>query len=203
MSVVRNGSGTWPQRLLHARPVLLVQGCDQKATPTGSTSMSFNSTGRAALPLRHLLLDGDLLLLVPHPPAPMIRRLAQRNAVDPGAQRGLAVKTVDAAKDLDENFLGQVGGVGLVAHRAREQRINRLMVVCDQPGKRLLRTRPQLCHESRFVGLERECAGKIAHGEVRLQVSTLPRYRTSSTVCTLPASHLITNETREGPPMES
>ena len=93
----------------------------------------------AVFPIRHLLLDGDLLLLMAHPPAALVGCLAQRNAINPGPQRRLAVKTADAAEDLDENFLGEVGSVGAVAHGARQQRINRLMVVRDQPGKRLFR----------------------------------------------------------------
>ena len=119
------------------RPVLLVQsrvigrlrGVDQHV---------LQQHRPAAFPFPHFLLDGDLVLLMPHPPAPLIRRLAQGDAVDPGAQRRLAMKTADAAEDLNEHFLGQVGRIGLVAYGACEQRVNRLMIVCDQPGKRLL-----------------------------------------------------------------
>src|ERR1700690_1459126 len=115
------------------------------------------------------------------------------------------MKTADAAKDFDKYFLGQVGSIGLVAKGAREQRINWLGIVCDQPGESLLRTPPQLFDQSRFVGLERECAGNVAHGEVRLQFSVLPRYRTSSIVCTHPSFAPIvvtaaTHETRKAEP---
>jgi hypothetical protein len=49
---------------------------------------------------------------MPLPPAALVRRFAQRDAVDPGTQRRLAVKSANSAEDLHENFLGQIGGVG-------------------------------------------------------------------------------------------
>ena len=96
--MVRNGSGTWPSACPRATGSPRA-GCDRKGL-RGIDQHVFQQHRPSALPLRYLLLDGNLLLLVPHPPAAMIRRLAQRNAVDPGAQTGLAVKTVDAGKTL-------------------------------------------------------------------------------------------------------
>ena len=45
------------------------------------------------------------------------------------------------AENLHEDFLGQIGSVGAVMHGARQQRVNRLVIARDQPGKSLLRAR--------------------------------------------------------------
>ena len=95
-------------------------------------------------------------------------------------------ETAHAAENLDEDFLGQVGSIGAVLHGARQQRKNRLMVARDKPRKRFLRAGPQLRDQSRFFGLERQRAGKIAHGEVRLQISsppTLPQIAVPLGIC--------------------
>ena len=144
--------------------------------------MSFNCHVLPSCPSLVSMLDGNFLPLVPRPPAPLVRRLAQSDAIDPRPQRRLAVKAAYSAKDLNEDFLSKVGGVGAVAHGARQQRINGLMVMRDQPRKRLLGAGSQFFNESRLFGLERQRASKIAHGEVRLQFSALPRYRNSPKV---------------------
>ena len=97
---------------------------------------------------------GIFLLLVPHPPAPLVRGLAQGDAVNPGPQRRLAVKTAHSPEDLHKDFLGQVGGVGAVLHGARQQRVDRLVVARDQPRKSLLGAGPQFRDQSRLFGLE-------------------------------------------------
>ncbi len=61
----------------------------------------------------YFLLDRDLLLLMPHPPTPLVRGFTQRDAVDPRTQRRLAMKSADAPEHLDEDFLRQVGGVSV------------------------------------------------------------------------------------------
>src|SRR5579875_966627 len=115
------------------------------------------------------LLNGDFLLLVPHPPSPLVCGLAQRDPVDPGPQRRFAMKALHAAEDLHEDFLRKVGSVGAIAKRARQQRENWLMIACDQPRKRFFRAGPQLFDKSCFFGMERQRAGDIAHDEIRLQ----------------------------------
>jgi len=56
-------------------------------------------------------LNCDFLLLVPPPPAPLIQSLMQSDAVNPRSQGRLAVERSDSAEDLDEDVLGEVGGV--------------------------------------------------------------------------------------------
>ena len=51
------------------------------------------------------------------------------------------------------------------------------MVARDKPRKGLFGAGLELLDQSRLFGLERKRAGKIAHGEVRLQISVLPPYR--------------------------
>src|ERR1035437_3981459 len=105
---------------------------------------------------------------MPHPPATLVRGLVKGDAVNPRPQGRLTVKAPHAPEDLDEDFLGQVGGIGPVMHGPRQQRVNRLVVVRYQPRKGFFRAGPEFINESRLVRLERERAGNIAHGEVRL-----------------------------------
>jgi hypothetical protein len=57
-----------------------------------------------------LLLDSDLLALVATPPAALVGGFVQGDAVDPSAEAGFAMEVGDAAVDLNENVLGDVGG---------------------------------------------------------------------------------------------
>ena len=83
-------------------------------------------------------VDGDLLLFVARPPASLVGGFPESDAIEPGAQTGFAMKAANAAKDLDEDFLGDVGGVGRIVEAARNQRIDRLMILRDEEGKRRL-----------------------------------------------------------------
>ena len=83
-------------------------------------------------------VDGDLLLFVARPPAALVGGFAQSDAVEPGAQAGFAVEAANAAEDLDEDFLGDVGGVGGVVEAAGDQRVERLMILRDEQSERLL-----------------------------------------------------------------
>jgi hypothetical protein len=56
------------------------------------------------------------------------------------------------------------------------------MVARDEVRESLLGAHTQLFDESRFVRVERQCAGNIAHGEVRLQTQCLPHYRNDRTL---------------------
>ena len=69
--------------------------------------------------------------------------------------------------------------------------VNWLVVARDKPRKGFFRAGPQLRNESRFVGLERQRAGNIAHGEVRLQISVLPHYLNDRTLGICQSRHLL------------
>src|ERR1700728_3643082 len=103
----------------------------------------------------------------------------KRDAIDPGAKRRLTMKIADAAENFHEDFLGQVCSLGSVLHSARQQGINRLVIACDEPRKRFVGAGSQFRDQSRLFGLERQRAGNVAHGKVRLQISVLPHYRTA------------------------
>ena len=80
---------------------------------------------------------GDFLPLVTAPPAALVAGFTQRDAINPGTQAGISVEAANAAVDLDEDFLRQIGRVsrsGIV----RAQAINGLVIFGDQPRKRLL-----------------------------------------------------------------
>jgi len=83
-------------------------------------------------------------------------------------------------EDLHKNFLSQVGGLGAILHRARQQRVDGLVVTRDQPRKCFLRAGLKIRYQCPLFGLERQRAGNIAHGEVRLHFRILPRFRNGS-----------------------
>ena len=90
----------------------------------------------------------SLLALVAVPPAALVAGLMQGDAVDPGAEAGVAAEAGDVAEDLDEDLLGDVGGVGRVAEVARDQRVDRMAVLRDEQGKGLLGAGLQLRDEA-------------------------------------------------------
>ena len=68
----------------------------------------------------------------------LVGGLVNGDAVKPGLQAGFTVEALHAAKDLKKHLLGGVGRVGRIAQDAVDKAINRLMVVCNQPGVSLL-----------------------------------------------------------------
>src|SRR5260370_28289299 len=90
-------------------------------------------------------VNGDLLLFVARPPASLVGGLPESNAIEPGAQAGFAMEAANAAKDLDEDFLGDVGGVGGGVGASRDQRIERLRILRSQGSQRPLETGFQIC----------------------------------------------------------
>src|SRR5450631_2072565 len=80
----------------------------------------FDRDGVTIILVADLRLDSYFLTLMPAPPAFLIGGLMDGNAIDPGLQAGVAVEVADAAKDFEEDFLGEVGGVGGVNDAARK-----------------------------------------------------------------------------------
>jgi len=64
----------------------------------------------------------------------------QRNTVNPRLETGVGVEPTDPAKNLDEYFLGGVGGVGGIVEYAVDQAVNRLAVLRDELRKSLFRS---------------------------------------------------------------
>ncbi len=100
---------------------------------------------------REFLLNSDFLALVAAPPAALIGGFMQGDAVDPGAQAGVAMKIADAAVDLDEDILGDVGGFAGVGNGARDERVERAVILSDQRGEGLFRPCLQLGDNRRLV----------------------------------------------------
>ena len=102
--------------------------------------------------------------LMARPPAPLVQRLMQRDAIDPGPQTRLALKMRDSAKNFDENFLGDIGCVAWVGKDAINQAVEWLLIAGNQPGKGILGTRFQLLHHRSFLGTNADDSCQISHG---------------------------------------
>lgn len=77
---------------------------------------------------------------MPRPPAPLIAGLVDGNTIQPRTEAGLAVEAANIAEDFNEDFLGDIGGVGGVLQAARNERVKRLRILTDEYGKRFFRT---------------------------------------------------------------
>jgi len=56
----------------------------------------------------------------------------QGDSVKPGTQTGVAMEAANAAEDFNKYFLGDVSGVVSIVDAAGNQRIERLMILCDR-----------------------------------------------------------------------
>jgi hypothetical protein len=74
------------------------------------------------------------------------------------------MKAFDPAKHLDEDFLGGVGRVRGIIEHPINQAVYRLTVLCDQPGKSLLRSGLQLSHNRGFFGADSNRTRQVTQG---------------------------------------
>src|SRR5271165_5815634 len=100
--------------------------------------------------IRFHRLNRSLARLVPEPPPPAIRRLVQRNAIDPRLQTRLAVKLLHPAKHIQKDVLRSVGCVRRIIHDPVHQPVHRLLKLANQPRIGLFRAGLQLRDDSRF-----------------------------------------------------
>ena len=75
-----------------------------------------------------------------------------RNTVNPGFQAGFAVKMLHSPKDLQEDLLGSIGGVGRIGENAINQAVDGLVKFADEPGVGILRACLQFGHDRRLLG---------------------------------------------------
>src|SRR5664279_1043450 len=124
-------------------------------------------------------LDRRFATLVAKPPATLVRRLMQRDAVDPGLETRVGIEPSDPAKDLDEYFLGRIGCVGGIVNYPVDQAVNRLAVLSEKPGKSLFGSGLQFGHDRGFFRAEsyrtgqvtqRRCSRHGTHGAVLIIV---------------------------------
>src|SRR6266704_2260410 len=125
----------------------------------GSEILDFD----AALAFFRFGVDGNILLKMTLEPALVIQRFANRDAVEPRFQRAALAETANAAKGLQENFLGAVGGIGSIAQHAENEVIDRCMIVSDEPVEGRLRACLQLVDEFGFIAAPAKGTSPIGH----------------------------------------
>ncbi len=118
-------------------------------------------------------VDRDFLAFVPAPPAALVGGLVEGDAVEPGAQRGSAGEGADGAEDLEEDVLGDVGGVGRVVEAAGDEGVERLVVVGDEQGEGVFGAGFELGHEGGVFRSEADRTCQIAHCCSRLHSGAL------------------------------
>ena len=123
----------------------------------------------------------------------------QGDAIEPGAQAGVAVEAANAAEDLDEDFLGDVGGVGRVVEAARDQRIERLMILRDENGERVLGAGLEVGYKSSIFGGDANCAREMAHYHARLHIGCPLQYDFCETSWQIPSCGFRGEETAPAP----
>src|SRR5260370_25764360 len=106
---------------------------------------------------------GNVFLQVALEPALVIQRLANRDAVKPRFQRAALAEIANAAKGLQENFLGTVGSVGSIAKHAENEVIDRSMIVSDEPVEGRLRAGLQLMDKIGFIAAPTKGTSPIGH----------------------------------------
>src|SRR5882724_1339302 len=114
---------------------------------SGATIFDFN----VRAPFFRLGIDGNVFLQMPLEPALVVQRFANGDAVKPSLQGAALAEIANSAKGFQENFLGAVGRVRGVAQHAKDEVINRRMIVGDEPVECRLRACLQLVDEVGFI----------------------------------------------------
>ena len=78
------------------------------------------------------------------------------------------MESADVAEDLEEDFLGDVGGVGGVLQAARNEGVERLRVLGDEEREGLFGALLESRDERRVLNAETDRACEIAHPRARL-----------------------------------
>ena len=78
------------------------------------------------------------------------------------------MKASNAAEDFNEDLLGNVGSIGRVRQAARNQRVQRLMILGDQHTKGFLAAGLQLGDEHCLFCCDAYRACEISHDRARL-----------------------------------
>ena len=80
-----------------------------------------------------VIVERDLLAAMPPPPPALpVPGLIDHDSVDPGPERGLAAKPVDGPEDAEEDFLGKVERLVMVAEEVQRQLIDHALVLADE-----------------------------------------------------------------------
>ena len=105
--------------------------------------------------LLQVLVERDLARPVtPPPPALPVARLVDDDAVDPGAEGGLAAEAGERAEDPQEDLLRQVERFVPVAEQVQGQRVDHPLVDGDELGAGRLVARVAARDERGFVAVD-------------------------------------------------
>src|ERR1700759_1817289 len=115
----------------------------------------------------------DFLAFVAAPPAALVAGLAQGDAVNPGSQAGVTVKSANPPVNLDEDILGQISRVRWIGNGTCDDAVYGLMIFRDQPCERLLRTGFQFRDNAGFFRGYAEDAGDISQSNAYLHAKVL------------------------------
>ena len=95
--------------------------------------------------LRQIAVVADVLVerhllraVATPPPALAVPRLVDDDAVDPGAERGLAAEGVNGAEDPQEDFLREIERFVVVAQQVERQLVDHALMLVDQLGAGIL-----------------------------------------------------------------
>ena len=80
-----------------------------------------------------VLVERNLLpAMAPSPPALPVAGLIDDDAVDPGAEGGLAAEAVDGAEDPEEHFLREVQGFVVIAQQVQRQLVDHALMLAHE-----------------------------------------------------------------------
>src|SRR6267143_176006 len=100
---------------------------------------------------------------MPLKPALVVQRLANGDAIEPSLQRAALAEIANAAKGLQENFLGAISRVRSVAQHAEDEVVDRRMIVGAEPVECRLRASLQLVDEFGFIVAPKKGTSPIGH----------------------------------------
>src|SRR5208282_4197917 len=110
-----------------------------------------------------VVVDRNLLPVMTPAPAPVVQRLAHRNAIEPGLERAAAPESANPAKCAQEYFLSHVGGIRRIGEYSVDEVIYAAVVVGDEPFECGVGTRLEFGYELGFVSAPRQTLREIRH----------------------------------------
>ena len=130
----------------HGDALIEGQGLERGADAVGRLPLLEQRIRQRRPPrLRYVAMGGDVLLkrdlllpTPPTPPSPTIGRLGDHDAVDPGAERGVAAKLWQRSEDPEEDFLREIQRLLGIAEEVERQMMDHALVVGHETGARRL-----------------------------------------------------------------
>ena len=124
-----------------------------------------------------VLIERDLLgAVTPPPPALPVARLVDDDAVDPGAEAGVAAEGMDGAEHPQEHFLRQIERFVVVVEQVERELVDHPLVLADQLGAGVFVARGAALNQQSFAAAD-VGPGNGAngfHGQLTTHSSTAP-----------------------------